>query len=496
MVKVEVDLSYGMPVFDMGGALSAEVKEARERVRVAIKNTGIIMKPMRIAVNISPADVKKQGTGFDLPIAVGILAGIGVVDNSSLGELIIVGELGLSGEINPVNGILPYLCKAYKSGIKRCIVPKGNEAEAMLVDGVSVCAVTNLQQVIDCLNDRTGRMFCEASFKRWSKYVPDNTSQLDFSHIKGQYSAKRAAVIAAAGMHNMLMVGSPGCGKTMIAQRIPTIMPPMTFDEQLEVSKIYSIAGKLPNSGFMNKRPFRSPHHTITSRALIGGGTRPGPGEITLAHKGVLFLDELTRYRAGTLEDLRQPMEDKSVTISRVNGTYIFPADFMLVAAMNPCKCGYYPDRSKCHCTQYDLNNHIGRISRPMWDRFDIAVKVDEVSAGDIIDDDGSSLDSAAMAAQVQKAVRIQQKRFAGKGFGYNGLMDASQTKEVCVLGSEENKLMKSVYDKMHLTARGYHKVLKVARTIADLEESHNITCQHICEAVSLRVSAVKEGMP
>ncbi|MGN0480526.1 MAG: YifB family Mg chelatase-like AAA ATPase, partial [Lachnospiraceae bacterium] len=308
----------------------------------------------------------------------------------------------------------------------------------------------------------------------------------------GQYSAKRAAVIAAAGMHNILMVGSPGCGKTMIAQRIPTIMPPMTFDEQLEVSKIYSIAGRLPQSGFMYERPFRSPHHTITSRALLGGGAIPGPGEITLAHGGVLFLDELTQYRMYTLEDLRQPMEEKAVTISRVHGTYTFPADFMLVAAMNPCKCGYYPDRTRCHCTQHDLNNYIGRISRPIWDRFDIAVKVDDVLAKDIIDGSLSEPDSASMAAQVQKAVRMQHRRFNGKNFRYNGLMDAKETKEVCVLGREENRLMEDVYDRLHLTARGYHKILKVARTIADLSESDRITCEHICEAVSFRVDSVK----
>ncbi len=541
IVHVEVDISYGMPCFDMSGVLATEVKESRERVQVAIRNAGIVIKPSKIAVNISPANVRKQGTGFDVPIAVGILAAAGMIPMKGLEGIFIMGELSLSGRVNGVRGILPALCEARASGIRRCIIPKDNMDETAPIEGMEIYAAETLSQVIDCLKDTgcfngksapgetgvqgrsggtdvQGALFHKAEHDKnralgIAQVSSSNISSsdiscgdrgsLDYSSIKGQELAKRATLVAAAGMHNLLYVGSPGCGKTMMAQRIPSIMPSMTFEEQLEISKIYSISGLLTaQGGWMKNRPFRNPHHTITARALMGGGLVPAAGEITLAHGGVLFLDELTEFSMKTLEHLRQPLEDRQVNISRVHGTYTFPADFMLVAAMNPCKCGYFPDRNRCRCTEHDLERYIGRISKPMWDRFDIVVKTEEVTIEDIMERNnpletvkrGHSFDSASMKRSVEEAVAIQKERFHHRKFAFNAMMSIEEIKEHCVLGAPESELLGEVYHKMALTVRGYYKVLKVARTIADLEGAQRINTNHISEAVSYRSDRVSGG--
>lgn len=541
IVHVEVDISYGMPCFDMSGVLATEVKESRERVQVAIRNAGMVMKPSKIAVNISPANVRKQGTGFDVPIAVGILAAAGMIPMEGLEGIFIMGELSLSGRVNGVRGILPALCEARASGIKRCIIPKDNMDETAPIEGIAIYAAETLSQVIDWLKapdyfgskgasgeagvqgagvqgksdktDRQGALFHSAEHdkNRTLKITQDPSNDLarpdggslDYSSIKGQEIAKRATMVAAAGMHNLLYVGSPGCGKTMMAQRIPSIMPSMTFEEQLEISKIYSISGLLAaQGGWMKHRPFRSPHHTITAKALMGGGLVPAAGEITLAHGGVLFLDELTEFSMKTLEHLRQPLEDRQVNISRVHGTYTFPADFMLVAAMNPCKCGYFPDRNRCRCTEHDLERYIGRISKPMWDRFDIVVKTEAVTIEDIMGRDnpletvkrGHSFDSVSMKRMVEEAVAIQKERFQHRKFAFNAMMSIEEIKEHCALGAPERELLGEVYHKMALTVRGYYKVLKVARTIADLEGAQRINMDHISEAVSYRSDRVSGG--
>ena len=413
IVTVETDVGNGLPIFEMSGYLASEVKEARERVRVAIKNAGIELRPQRIVVNISPADIRKDGTGFDLPIAIGILAANGVVSLDKLEGSVIIGELSLDGTVNSVNGILPSVCAAKEQGYTRCIMPMADIHEGSIISEIEVLGTASLRELVDYLNDDT-QLACGYSavtrdmktdaldgdiiIDRASVIARDNImdedgvsgedyalDKEDFLDIKGQHAAKRATLIAVAGMHNIMYVGSPGSGKTMLARRIPTIMPELTFDESLELTKIYSVAGQLnKKSPIITSRPFRSPHHNVTQAALIGGGRIPRAGEITLAGKGVLFLDEITEYKPETLEALRQPLEDKSVTIVRLNSSYTYPADFMLAAAMNPCKCGYYPDRNRCNCSEHEIQRYLGKISRPMWDRFDLCVQVGSVSFSEI----------------------------------------------------------------------------------------------------------------
>ncbi len=484
IVKVEVDVGYGIPGFELGGVLATEVKEAGSRVRIAIKNSGISMRPAHITVNISPASVKKQGTGFDVPIAVGVLSAIEMTSKDWLSKTLIAGELSLNGQIHAVRGILPMLCKAKENGIVKCIIPKSNLTEAMCVEGMSIYPVEHLKDVIDVLN---GNGVC---YQGKVTYKNGRDCGKDYGDLNGQDAAKQATMVAVAGMHNLLYVGSPGCGKSMLASRIPSIMPPMEFEEQLEVSKIYSIAGILDeNCGFKTTRPFRSPHHTVTPAALLGGGSVPGPGEITLAHRGVLFLDELTQYNMVTLEHLREPLEERKITIARAYGTYTFPADFMLVAAINPCKCGYYPDRTRCKCTESDIARYMGRISRPLWDRFDMVVKTEEVRSQDIFepDDEDYAMDSAQMRTLIDRAILIQQERFADSDISFNGMMSVEDVKKYCHLGFEERALAKEAYEKLRLTARGYYKILKTARTIADIHGSEYIGCSHLSQAISYR---------
>ena len=492
IVNVETDAGDGLPYFEMSGYLASQVRESKDRVRVAIKNSGIELRPERIVVNISPADVRKAGTGFDLPIAVGILAANGIIDSSNLKNTVVLGELSLDGKVNGVKGIMPSVMAAVERGFTSCIIPACNSNEGSMIDGINVYGVESLRQLIDFLNGNTDM---QALTYQGIAVSEHNGYQIDFADIKGQMAAKRASMIAAAGMHNILYVGPPGSGKTMMAKRMPTIMPALESDEIMELTKIYSVAGCLNDGILMNERPFRAPHHSVTRAGLLGGGSVPRPGEITLATKGVLFLDELTEFSQAILESLRQPLEDRKIRIVRAAAEYIYPADFMLVAAMNPCKCGYYPDRTRCFCTEHDILRYMGRISQPIWDRFDLNVKVNKVEFSMLSqdeEDNDSQMTSEQMRSFIGRARDIQKDRFKNDNIHFNSQMSSRQVKKYCGLGNREKDIMEKAYCTFNMTARGYEKVLKTARTIADMEGEENIAVSHLSEAISYRNNGIK----
>ncbi len=516
IVKIEADISSGMPYFNMVGLLSSEVREARERVRTALKNSGEDIPLGRITVNLSPADRRKEGTGFDLPIAVSLLCAMGRLPASEFEHTLVIGELGLDGEIKGVRGILPIVHRAGKNGITQCIVPKENEKEGSVFSDIRVCSFQSLRDLIKYFDDNSQNRCddyssvsmiqrgAESEQPNVSGYRADdlregasqnnNRHGEDFSQIIGQEAAKRALMIAVAGWHNILMIGPPGVGKSMLASRIPTIMPPLTMEERIEVSGIHSICGLLPENGLIDVRPFSSPHHTVTAAALIGGGRVPRPGEITIAHKGILFLDELPEFQPSVLESLRQPLEEKAVKIHRMGGSYIFPADCLLAAAMNPCKCGYYPDRSKCNCSEHDISAYLSRISGPLLDRIDMSV---EVSAVDKKEFDVTGvgkyndkiLTSKKMRELICRAAAFQRER---QGEKLNGSLSVDDIRKYCVLDRESADFMKEAYERFELSMRGYYKIIKTARTIADLEGSEKIMINHLAESLAYRVSDIK----
>ena len=480
-VYVEADVSDGMPLFEMVGSLSPEVKESKERVRTALKNTGYILPPKRITINFIPANIRKTGSGFDLPVVAAVLCAIGIVPEEALKNTMVVGEISLSGDVKPVNGILPMVAEAKERGVTRCIVPAENQTEALLVKEIEIFAVQSIAEMIHILN---GGTYIE---KEIGKAVAKTIRMLDFSDIQGQHFVNRACEVAVSGMHNLLMIGPPGAGKTMTAMRIPTILPPLDEKEQMELSKIYSVSGQFQlREQLMEERPFRCPHHTITMQGLVGGGLIPKPGEISLAHKGVLFLDELPEFKQNTIEILRQPMEEKEVRLVRVNGTYEYPADFILVAAMNPCKCGYYPDMQKCRCTAASIERYINRISQPLLDRIDICVETPQIKFEEL---NGTKKEecSDTIRERVIEVHAIQKKRYQKEDFQFNSQIPAARIAEYCALSKDQEKYMKKIYKQLNLTARSYHKILKVARTLADMDGSENILDAHLNEAVCYR---------